>query len=166
MEVTGIDFPGDHVVVLDAVTTAGSEDVAVFITAEAGYFRELVTLPATLPAGEWVLRATALDGSSASHAFRATAGMEGLPGTGSTTSTAALGGNRTSSSDIVVMLIIAVLLAALGGGAAYAWREVHTVRLQPGMGAGDDPIWSTAGDIGIELTASGDPDWGTGGRQP
>lgn len=165
VEVTGIDFPGDQVVVLDAVTADGSEDVAVLITAEAGYFRELVTLPGSLPAGGWELRATALDGSTASYAFQATTGAEGLPGTGSTASTAALGGNRANSSDIVVMLIIAILLAALGGGAALAWREVHTDRLQPGMGAGDDPIWSTAGDIGIELTASGDPDWGTLPRQ-
>jgi hypothetical protein len=46
----------------------------------------------------------------------------------------------------MVMLTFALLIAAVGGALAYAWYLTHDGARQPGMGAGDDPIWSNAGD--------------------
>jgi len=163
VEVTGIDFPGEQLIELQLDTTAGSSDLALFMSAEGGYFREFVTLPADVPAGAWELRAIALDGSQAAYGFQAVEGVvtdASAPqlmtaGTGLTAS------SSNSSSDIVVMLVIAVMLAALSGGAAYAWREVHADGAQPGMGAADDPIWNAIGSDGAtrERTTADDPDW-------
>ncbi len=163
VEVTGIDFPGGQLIELQLGTAAGSSDLAVFVSAEGGYFREFVTLPVDAPAGAWDLRAIALDGSQAAYGFQAAEGVVtdvSVPqpltaGAGLTAS------SSNSSSDIVVMLVIAVMLAALSGGAAYAWREVHANGAQPGMGTADDPIWNAAGSDGAthQLTAADDPTW-------
>jgi hypothetical protein len=59
-----------------------------------------------------------------------------------------------SASDIIVMLIIAFLIAAVGGALTYAWYQTHGALRQPGMGAGDDPIWSNAGDEPIWSAAT------------
>lgn len=164
VEVTGIDFPDDHVVTIELGTIAGSVDVAVVKTAEGGYFRELVTLPAEVAPGSWELRATAIDGASASHEFQAVAGVLADASAPLPVAEAGLTSSSNSGTDIMVMLVLAVLLAALGGGAAYAWREAHADGQQAGMGTGDDPIWAGAGGGGttLELTASDDPDWSPG----
>jgi hypothetical protein len=165
VEISGIDFPAKQLVEVQLDSAAGRTDLALIVTSDAGYLRAFVQLPADLEAGSWELRATALDGSSASHAFDA-ASAQTVDASGASPASAEAGlsvrrGN--TGSDIMVMLILAVLLAAVGGGAAYAWREVHGERVQPGMGAGSDPIWSLAGsdDRGPELTAALDPEWDT-----
>ncbi len=114
--------------------------------------------------GRWELSATSLDGSNAVHVFdAATADIVDASRRLAASAEAGLSGSRgNSSTDILVMLVLAVLLAALGGGAAFAWREVRGETSQPGMGAGDDPIWSLAGagDGTLELTAADEPEWG------
>jgi hypothetical protein len=164
VEVTGIDFPPGKLVEVKLESAADDRDLAILIADEKGYFRTFVGLPDDVPAGAWVLRAVSLDGSSADHAFdAATAGVVDASLGLATGAEASLSGGRgNSSTDILVMLILAVLMAALGGGAAYAWREVHGATVQPGMGAGDDPIWSVAGagDASVQVTASDAPAWG------
>ncbi len=147
VEVTGIDFPGDQLVEVLLFTSAGSSDLAVIMASDEGYFRSFVTLPSDTPAGLWEMRASALDGTTASHAFdAASAPTVDAAGAVTLSAEASLAGRSgNSSTDIMVMLVLAVLLAAVGGAAAYAWREVHSEGRQPGMGAGDDPIWSFAG---------------------
>lgn len=188
VEVVGIDFAGGVPIVLELARPTVSPDgpaaetgqaadlpaeteLAVIVATEGGYFRELVRLPADMTLGWWELRASAVDGLTASYAFEAgghaQAARGGSTTSGSTPATstatrAAIAGSRgNSGADIVVMLIIAVMLAAIGGGAAYAWREVHALTTQPGMGAGDDPIWSSGGleELAPGLTASGEPRW-------
>ncbi len=163
VEVTGIDFPASQFIELQLDTAAGSSDLAVFVSAEGGYFQEFVTLPADVPPGAWELRAIALNGSQATYGFQAVGGVvTDASAPQAITAEAGLtvsGGN--SSSDIVVMLVIAVMLAAVSGGAAYAWREVHANGAQPGMGTADDPIWNAVASDGAthEQTAAADPDW-------
>jgi hypothetical protein len=164
VEVTGIDFPSQQLIEIQLDTAAGRSDLAVLITTDDGYFRKFVELPADVSAGWWELRVTALNGVSASHAFdAASADTVDVTGASEAASAAGLSVRRgNTGSDIMVMLVLAVLLAAVGGGAAYAWREVRGEHMQPGMGAGTDPIWSVAGsdDPGPELIGSNQPDLG------
>lgn len=197
VEVAGIDFPGAQLVDLEVVTEGGTAvQLGTVMTAGRGNFRVLVPVPDDLPVGTWELRATALDGTRASLPFEVTASWSSLAegagsvadgataladGASSTDGAAGVGADAAdaneagltsrrgnSTTDIVVMIVFAVLLAAVGGGAAYAWREVHGLKLQPGMGYGDDPIWNGGGldEITPELTASGEPGWRSRGEEP
>ncbi len=147
VEVTGIDFPADQLVEVQLSTSAGSSDLAVVMASDEGYFRSFVPLPSDTPSGLWELRAVALDGTTASHAFDAASAavVDAARAVNLSAEASLVGRSGNSSTDIMVMLVLAVLLAAVGGAAAYAWREVHSEGRQPGMGAGDDPIWSLAG---------------------
>lgn len=147
VEVTGIDFPADQLVEVQLSTSAGSSDLAVVMASDDGYFRSFVPLPSDTPSGLWELRAVALDGTTASHAFDAASAavVDAARAVNLSAEASLVGRSGNSSTDIMVMLVLAVLLAAVGGAAAYAWREVHSEGRQPGMGAGDDPIWSLAG---------------------
>jgi hypothetical protein len=158
VEVIGLDFPTGQAVELEVATAAGPALLAIVTVAEGGYFRHPVTLPADAPGGAWELRATAADGTTAVHAFQAgpAQAMVGPVAPRADSAPEATTTQGNSASDIVVMLIIAFLIAAVGGAIAYAWYQTHGALRQPGMGAGDDPIWSNAGDEPIWSAASFD----------
>lgn len=164
VEVIGIDFPGHEPITLELADETGAAELAVVTTVAGGYFRELVTLPVDVPAGAWELRASAPDGSVATHPFVVEPGADGAGASGADTAEAGLTTRRgNSGTDVMVMIIIGVMLGAIGAGGAYAWREVHSVSMQPGMAAGQDPIWSGRAAEepapAPELTATGEPTW-------
>jgi hypothetical protein len=67
-------------------------------------------------------------------------------------------GNATV--DGVVLVIIGLLLGMVSTGALYAWRLLHEERIQPGMGQGDDVIWSDRHEAeSAEPTATSEPFW-------
>jgi hypothetical protein len=51
-----------------------------------------------------------------------------------------------TAGDLVVIVAAAFIAISLGGVGWLAWRELHGGARDPGMGAGDDPLWSS-GDI-------------------
>jgi hypothetical protein len=169
VEVTGLDFPVGQPVQLQLTTTAGAIHLGTATTTDGGYFQEAVTLPLDAPAGFWELRATGADGSVAVHIFEAGEVATALVGDAAAaaageTEEAATSGN--SASDIMVMLIFAVLIAGVGGGIGYVWYQSKLGDAQPGMSAGEDPIWSGAdgpADNASEAThaATDEPAWGT-----
>jgi hypothetical protein len=142
IEVIGLDFPGRAVVELELGSSAGPMALGAATTDESGYFREAVTLPAELAPGTWEVRAVAPDGSAASGTFRAgtMAAPEAPAPAIAENETVTRSGN--SGTDIVFMIVIAFLIAGVGGGTALAWHLVREDSFQPGMSAGDDPIWS------------------------
>jgi hypothetical protein len=143
VEVTGLDFPAGQAVDLQIATSAGPEHLASLTVAEGGYFRQPVTLPADVRMASG-LRAIAADRTTAvppSGRVRADAAEPAPRRQHARTAT-----RPGIAADIIVMLIIAFLIAAVGGALAYAWYQTHGALRQPGMGAGDDPIWSNAGD--------------------
>jgi hypothetical protein len=151
VEVAGLDFPSGDVVDLQITTADGTVYLGTLDVAEGGYFRQTVTLPADAPPGFWELRAASPDGTTAVHVFESSGPPAAVPPAAppaeTTTAPAASSGN--SASDIIVMLTFALLLAAVGGALAYAWYLAHGGDRQPGMAAGDDPIWSNAGEAPI-----------------
>jgi hypothetical protein len=159
VEVTGLEFPGLDVVELHLATSAGRIHLLDTVTADSGYFREVIALPADVAAGTWEVQASALDGSTASHRFDAAAAASAALAAGSTTT--AVAGSGNSGANVVFMLVIAGLLAAVGGSVVHVVREVRRGDRQPGMGAGDDPIWSgpTGADVSPDLTAVDEPVW-------
>ena len=59
-----------------------------------------------------------------------------------------------------MLVLIAVVLGAVATAALYAWRLVNEDRLQPGMGAAEDLIWSgTEAGATPEMTATEEPHW-------
>ena len=161
VEVTGLDFPSGQAIELQLTTTSGPVHLATVTTEEGGYFRQSVTLPTDVAPGPWELRAIAPNGMVAVHSLEAgtapaavhpadeAAGDPATETTGdpATESTVATATDQTtprgnSAADIMVMLVFAVLIAAVGGAFVFAWKQTHGSTRQPGMGAGDDPIWS------------------------
>lgn len=145
VEITGLDFPAGQAVQLQLTTTDGAIHLGTATPEEGGYFRHVVTLPLDAPPGFWELRATGVDGSMAVHVFEA---GEVAPALGGEEAVAADGEvaeastSGNSASDIAVMLVIALLIAGVGGGIWYVWYQSKIGDLQPGMSAGEDPIWS------------------------
>ncbi len=140
VEVTGLDFPAASAVALQLATPAGTTTLATVAASEGGYFRQLVTLPAEAPAGAWTLEARAADGSRAEFAFGSGAPVTAPPPAAVAVAATEAGGS--SSADIMVMLVLAVVLGVVAIAALYTWRSMQAERSQPGMGAGDDLIWS------------------------
>ena len=161
VEVTGLDFPSGQAIELQLTTISGPVHLATVTTEEGGYFRQSVTLPTDVAPGPWELRAIAPNGMVAVHSFEAgtapaavhpvdeAAGdpateTAGDPATETTVATATdqTTPRGNSAADIMVMLVFAVLIAVVGGAFVFAWNQTHGSTRQPGMGAGDDPIWS------------------------
>lgn len=46
--------------------------------------------------------------------------------------------------DVVVLVTLGFIIATLATIAIFAWRELHGANRDPGMAAGDDPLWSGA----------------------
>ena len=143
VEVTGLDFPANAAVDLQLTSVAGAVSLGTAQTAEGGFFRQTLTLPADAAAGYWELRATGADGSVAVHLFEATAASSaiGAAEVGQGTVVEALSAGGNSSGDIVVLLVFAVIIAAVGGAAAYVYFQLKHGNEQPGMSSGEDPIW-------------------------
>jgi len=151
VEVVGLDFPAAQSVAVELAAGGSTTPIVTAITADGGYFRAVLALPSDLTPGSWELRAAAADGSTAAYAFVAVAADADAD---------AAAGAGNSASDVVVMLVVAALLAAVGGGGAVAWRLVRDESSQPGMGTGDDLIWSGAAEgTTAELTAAEQPAW-------
>ncbi len=164
VEVAGLDFPGDTTVSLQLATPAGPVTLATVATDGEGVFRHVATLPASAVPGNWELRARAANGSTASYAFDSvTPGAASADGAEVASSTSV--GNSTG--DIVFMLIIASVLGVVFTAVLFAWRMIQEERSQPGMGTGDDLIWSGGpGAATSEPTATDEPFWKKAPREP
>ena len=47
-----------------------------------------------------------------------------------------------TSGDLLVLAVLGFIVIMLGAVGTLAWRETHGTGRQPGMGSGDDPLWS------------------------
>lgn len=149
VDVSGLDFPASGEVRFHLITTERIVPLGATRASDTGTIRTSVTMPTDLPIGVWELRATGPDDAVAVRLFKAieppppvdpAAAGEGDPaaeGTASHASTPASGG-----SDLLVILIVLGVLGAVVTAAVVAWRIVRRGDHQPGMPAGDDPIWS------------------------
>jgi hypothetical protein len=95
---------------------------------------------------EWSV-AGSLEGPSS---MTAASGMVGTVAPGavaarSDAATPAVAGGLTAG-DLVVLLAAGLSIGALGAVGFLLWRETHGAGRDPGMGAGDDPLWS-GGDL-------------------
>jgi hypothetical protein len=163
VEVTGLDFPANTAVELQLTTADGAAPIGTATTADGGYFREVLTLPANAPAGTWQIEASAPDGSNATLAFTVAAAE-----LVSSDAAAVVASEGNSLADIVVMIIIAGLIAAVGGGILYVWNQSKVGDAQPGMSTGADPIWSGQASKGQEpeATSTDEPVWKTARSDP
>jgi len=178
VEVTGLDYPANATVELMVATPAGTVPVATATSGAGGSFRKVVTLPAGVPEGGWQLHAISSDGTNASYGFDtgdataapvlaasevvSEAAVEPIAAAAAATAASAVNGN--SFSDGIVLVILGVVLGAVMIGSMFAWRLVHEEGWQPGMGAGEDLIWSgTSSEATLaatpEATASDEPHW-------
>lgn len=144
VEIVGLDFAGGQPVDIQVTTTAGPVHLATVTTAEGGYFRATVTLPADVAPGFWELRATGVDGRAAAHIFEAgeVAPVVVAPAQEEPVSAATESGG--SGGNVLVVLVLLALIGGIGGAAAYVYRQLHRTEEQPGMATGDDPIWGGA----------------------
>lgn len=151
VEVVGLDFPPGGQVDLLLTTTAGPVPLGSTVVEEAGYFRQSVVFPAELAPGFWELRATgpqaavavlifeALDPSVlASGAIRADASASSDTLVRPTTPSSLIDPN------LVVMAVLVLFAVGMASAGAFIWYQTHRKEGEPGMGAGDDPIWSGA----------------------
>jgi hypothetical protein len=53
-----------------------------------------------------------------------------------------------TAGDLVVLAAFGFIFTSLGGVGVLAWRELHGGAREPGMGAGDDPLWSNGNGNG------------------
>jgi hypothetical protein len=53
-------------------------------------------------------------------------------------------GGGLTMGDVVVLVTLGLIIASLSTIAIFAWRELRGVNRDPGMAAGDDPLWSGA----------------------
>jgi hypothetical protein len=143
IQVAGLDFPAGQTVELQLTTTAGAVHLGTASVEEGGYFRQPVTLPADVAPGFWELRASAPDGSVAVLIVEAGEASPALAAPQEAAPAPAASGSA-SGTDAMVLLVLALLATVVGGSLAYArYLSRHDGR-QPGMSAGDDPIWSGA----------------------
>jgi hypothetical protein len=53
-------------------------------------------------------------------------------------------GGGLTMGDVVVLVTLGLIIATLSTIALFAWRELRGANREPGMAAGDDPLWSGA----------------------
>jgi hypothetical protein len=53
-------------------------------------------------------------------------------------------GGGLTMGDVVVLVTLGLIIASLSTIAIFAWRELRGANREPGMAAGDDPLWSGA----------------------
>jgi hypothetical protein len=173
VEIRGTGYPANQLVEVELVTPEGTRHVATSGTNDDGDLREIVALPLDVSEGEWQLRATSTDGTSASFAFTTTAPVAAEivetvteadvpvePAVVEAAADAAAAETRrgNSSGDIALMLIIAVVLGGLLFGSIVVYRQVKD-ETPPGMGKGDDLIWGGGTPEGPEQSATKEPYW-------
>jgi hypothetical protein len=142
VEIVGLDFPGSQAIELQLTTTAGPLHLGTATTEEGGYFRHALTLPSDVAPGFWELRATAPDGAVAVHIFEATVAGSASAPIAPEAVVSESGGSSFATADLLVVLVLLLLVGGVGGAAAFVWYQTHRRdNVQPGMGAGDDPIW-------------------------
>ena len=146
VEIVGLDFPASQAVQLQLTTTAGPVPLDAATTEAGGYFRHKVRLPADIAPGFWELRATGSDGSVAVHIFESGATVPAsaavAPVEVSALSVSSSGG--ASGANLLVLVVFMLLVGSIGGAAAFVYYRLNHVDEDPGMGAGDDPIWGGA----------------------
>lgn len=147
VEIVGLDFPAGRTVDLRLTTTAGAVHLATTAIEEGGYFRQSLELPADVAPGFWELRATSDTGAVAVHIFEATSGPAAAVVDTAAAQDVAVEPAASSGmfgSNLLVLLVLAVLIGVVGGAVVYVWRQMRRPEGEPGMGSGDDPIWSGA----------------------
>jgi len=160
VELTGTDFPPEHVVELQLVTPDGTSPLATTATGLEGGFRQILALPLSATEGAWEVRATAVDGTSSALTF--TVASEAVAGEPTAMVAPAVAAEEAASGntsgDIAVMLIIAVVLGGVAFGVMVVYRQMKD-ESPPGMGKGDDLIWGGGSPAGPEQTATEEPHW-------
>lgn len=145
VEVVGLDFPAGQGIELQLTTTAGVVPLATTTAEEGGYFRQLLTLPADVAPGFWELRATGSNGAVAVHIFEAGAVT---PAAAAAVATASAGvadpGSSSAGVNMLVLLVLLLLIGGIGSAAVFVYYQTHRSDQDPGMAAGDDPIWGGA----------------------
>jgi len=53
-------------------------------------------------------------------------------------------GGGLTMGDVVVLVTLGLIIATLTTIGIFAWRELRGANREPGMAAGDDPLWSGA----------------------
>ena len=143
VEVVGLDFAAGQDVDLQLTTTTGPIHLATATTEDGGYFRHSVTLPADVAPGFWELRATGPGGAVAVLIFEAgEAVLAAAPVEAADATLAAAGGS--TSGDLLVVLVLLLLVGGIAAAAGFVYYQTHRSDDQPGMAAGEDPIWSGA----------------------
>jgi hypothetical protein len=143
VEVVGIDFPGGQPVELQLTTLAGPVPLAQTTVQDGGYFRQNITFPADIAPGFWELRATAADGTAAVHIFEAT-GAVVTASIVEPTSGAQAAGSGSVDGTLITLIVLALLIGGIGGASFYVYKQIRHPHVDPGMAAGDDPIWAGA----------------------
>ena len=144
VQIVGIDFPGSQTVELRLTTTAGPVQLATATTEAGGYFRQQVTLPTDVAPGFWELRATGSDGTVAAHLFEARPAVAAQAAVEQSATAASPAGSGPSGANLLVVLVLLLLVGGIGGTAAFVYYRIHRPGSDPGMAAGDDPIWAGA----------------------
>lgn len=145
VEVVGIDFPGGQQLELQLTTTAGPVSLATTTVEEGGYFRQSVTFPADVAPGFWELRATAANGTAAVQIFESTAGTAIAPAAEQVAATTpAAVGSGALDGNLITLIVLALLIGGVGGAAVYVYQQIRHPKVDPGMAAGEDPIWAGA----------------------
>ena len=163
VEVTGLDFPSGMTVVIELTTPAGRSTLATLAAGSDGSFRELVAFPAAAVEGAWRLTARSADGrAKPGYDFTSGEASTATPvaAAASTAAPAAVTGDTTT--DKMALVLIALVLGVLATAAMYAYRMVQEDRGQPGMGTGEDLIWSGSSNATTpepEATAADGPHW-------
>lgn len=165
VEVTGLDFPAGMTVVVQLTTPAGKSTLATLATDAEGSFRELVAIPNAATEGAWTLSARSADGQ-ATPRYTFTSGEAPVVRTAAASEAVAASAPATgkTTTDKMVLVLIALVLGVLATAALYAYRLVQEDRGQPGMGTGDDLIWSGSANASTpetrpEVTAADEPHW-------
>lgn len=95
-------------------------------------------------AASHTLRATAANGTTTAHIFESTAGS-GVVSVGEPTAfITATTGSGAIDGTLVTLIVLALLVGGIGGAAFYVYQQLRHPRSDPGMAAGEDPIWAGA----------------------
>lgn len=157
VEVTGLDFPPGGLVELHLIGISGGLPLGTVRADARGRFRHSAAIPGDLSDEVWELRATGPGDAVAVRLFRPAHPTAIITGEAGATrvdaaadasdadADAAAAAGRSGGTDLVVLLIVAVLVVSVAGATMAGWWIVRRGDRQPGMPAGDDPIWGGSG---------------------
>ncbi|MFV2063316.1 MAG: hypothetical protein ACC726_07360, partial [Chloroflexota bacterium] len=92
--------------------------------------------------GFWELRATGSKGAVSVHISEAGAAVAAAgvaPDARAPTS-----GGGSIGANLLVLLVLMLLIGGIASATVFVYYKTHHVDQDPGMAAGDDPIWSGA----------------------